>query len=1302
MALFVRDVQPGSIWKDQWRLPTRPHFMGSQAYEVLKRELQRYARDEVRGRSFLISGHRGVGKTTLVLRAIEDVADETIERAMDTFAVDPSAERPRRPLLVKLHGPSLLTLELPTPGGGETPSGTGKVSSPPAPPPGGKPPSDASGAQSKRAAAGGEQAGTNTAAANVEKPAADGSAAAVNKAAAGRPKAADTAHAALVQITIALYRALAGEVAETFANHARIEKLPPRRGEPFAAPPPTDRRRITSDALELAGQLRLELDKAPEPGVLRGYWSRLDRLRQGVLWPDSVGRNLPDQGMREIVAIATAAQAFQVCTGAVTYSQTQKDSSTREASQERQADTNFKDLVNSLSGLAAGAFVGLGTYQSLNPNLASAAAAGIGAGLLTTLAMKWTTKQTLKKERTLDYSFILDRSKETLDRDLPLVIERIRDAGLAPVFVIDELDKLDDPDKSIEELIKRLKHLIADHGFFCFLTDRNYYEALHDRLRSEAYPPVYTYFSHWLFIHYRPLDLYRYLDKILVHGDSVEAGPSATQNPSPSQTLDKQILARFLVHRSKLSIVDALRELAKLCNPDGAVNLREGDLGQRPFFLLPLTLQLAFEHVIESSQMRERFEQEPYFAQIVVDILHAVSRDWEAGKEAFDFSHDNAVANALRRMDRHNGGDANERLDATGDLEEVIRSLNQFVSCVSDLNRLRTELLKKLAHGPPAAAELGSMDTNLVDAIPSAAFPSLVQIRGDSASFLFNRYGVNLSEPLLQEGMPLPRELADEIRNLLAFVGDFLTSLAALGLEVSNLVEHGILPPSISQTATTEANEGLRNALVTGRFFQKLPECKAIVFTFAHSVSERTESIVGILLLAQRVAYDATVSTPVSARTALSALARYLDMRTIADPNAHPRQPIRQVIGSFIELPDDFVPKEVSGTPAAEARSIHWPQDALSPPSKPKAAPIGRFEQSHIAEMWDVWAERLTQYLADTTSTPSPVTYREIVLAAQERWPGYLFRRELHQMTVTDWSELCLGAFAARRHKEPEVPEWASVAALRALGFGRDLLQASRELLTSRKAALRTTLMNRLALKSTVDRLLQGAGADRPGFVFAHRDANSMAEVPPATAGPCLAIRKEKLLVYDDLTAWLGKHNAIKATLIEREADSAATRLELPRSLKTLPAFEIARTPATSSDQSAEESVIYSVASLDDAISQATRRLDIGAELLKQADQERRLAQSAEDEAGKIATEELAREVEHYSNPQNTSPAPGPDDEQEIKMRDETFARMLEEKSAELQEAKQQRDALLQQAKKHKAEADRLEEAYHKLRKTSR
>jgi hypothetical protein len=72
-----------------------------------------------------------------------------------------------------------------------------------------------------------------------------------------------------------------------------------------------------------------------------------------------------------------------------------------------------------------------------------------------------------------EYHFLRDRSVETLDRELPLVIERIRDAGLAPVFLIDELDKIDDLESSMAQLVQRMKHLVADYSFFCFLTDRD-------------------------------------------------------------------------------------------------------------------------------------------------------------------------------------------------------------------------------------------------------------------------------------------------------------------------------------------------------------------------------------------------------------------------------------------------------------------------------------------------------------------------------------------------------------------------------------------------------------------------------------------------------------------------------------------------------------------------------------------------------------------------------------------------------------------------------------------------------------
>ena len=63
--------------------------------------------------------------------------------------------------------------------------------------------------------------------------------------------ASDRAQAALVQITIGLYRALAGEIARTFTIHARQDF----RHQPHG------------DQLELAGQLTIELDKAPDAAL---------------------------------------------------------------------------------------------------------------------------------------------------------------------------------------------------------------------------------------------------------------------------------------------------------------------------------------------------------------------------------------------------------------------------------------------------------------------------------------------------------------------------------------------------------------------------------------------------------------------------------------------------------------------------------------------------------------------------------------------------------------------------------------------------------------------------------------------------------------------------------------------------------------------------------------------------------------------------------------------------------------------------------------------------------------------------
>ena len=188
MALRLNRPLGVPQWFGTWPRPGRPPFMQSDAYRVLLTEMRRYVFEEVAGRAFLISGHRGAGKTTLVQRVVDDLGDELFRdrmtKSVPTAGSPPSllARCPQRPLLVKLHGPSLLADELPRPGGGEKPS--------------------------RVASATIADAATNSDKGKAPPP-------------PGSTISAGTAHGALVQITIALYRALTREFAEAYAIRAR-------------------------------------------------------------------------------------------------------------------------------------------------------------------------------------------------------------------------------------------------------------------------------------------------------------------------------------------------------------------------------------------------------------------------------------------------------------------------------------------------------------------------------------------------------------------------------------------------------------------------------------------------------------------------------------------------------------------------------------------------------------------------------------------------------------------------------------------------------------------------------------------------------------------------------------------------------------------------------------------------------------------------------------------------------------------------------------------------------------------------
>src|SRR5262245_51405405 len=102
MAIPIR-VTPEPLSRNSFLEANEPLLVKSRAYELLRQELRRYCAGDVNGRSFLISGHRGAGKTTLVASAFLSVLAESNDNrgAYDKVQL-------LRPLYVSLHGPNLL------------------------------------------------------------------------------------------------------------------------------------------------------------------------------------------------------------------------------------------------------------------------------------------------------------------------------------------------------------------------------------------------------------------------------------------------------------------------------------------------------------------------------------------------------------------------------------------------------------------------------------------------------------------------------------------------------------------------------------------------------------------------------------------------------------------------------------------------------------------------------------------------------------------------------------------------------------------------------------------------------------------------------------------------------------------------------------------------------------------------------------------------------------------------------------------------------------------------------------------
>jgi hypothetical protein len=219
--------------------------------------------------------------------------------------------------------------------------------------------------------------------------------------------------------------------------------------------------------------------------------------------------------------------------------------------------------------------------------------------------------------------------------------------------VVDELDKLKDPKKSIADLINSLKHLTTDYGFFCFLTDRDYYDYVARKVAREAFPVEHSFFSHRMFILHQPKQLLEYLGRITQNDTSAAPGAASPTPADPAEEdAARSSFGLLVLHRSKLNLIEILRKIAEECDSAGRVLPSSLKLRSDHGYRFAASVQLVIGLLLRQTAVRERVENESRFVQRAVDALYMLSRAWEDEERRVQLDRGAIVKCLLERSGR--------------------------------------------------------------------------------------------------------------------------------------------------------------------------------------------------------------------------------------------------------------------------------------------------------------------------------------------------------------------------------------------------------------------------------------------------------------------------------------------------------------------------------------------------------------------------------------------------------------------------------------------------------------------------
>jgi len=154
-------------------------------------------------------------------------------------------------------------------------------------------------------------------------------------------------------------------------------------------------------------------------------------------------------------------------------------------------------LVAGLQGLA---WLGSGVRALHVVSTALAGVAVLSFSRSRTLGRKLT--ETTSREVT----FKFDKSLHQLETDLKDILAGLHQAGQRVVVVLEELDKIEDPEgKQLDAVIRYFKNLFTQApALFFFATDKRYYDLISSKIkqarRQRTYAVEHTFFTHRVFV----------------------------------------------------------------------------------------------------------------------------------------------------------------------------------------------------------------------------------------------------------------------------------------------------------------------------------------------------------------------------------------------------------------------------------------------------------------------------------------------------------------------------------------------------------------------------------------------------------------------------------------------------------------------------------------------------------------------------------------------------------------------------------------------------------------------------------